>query len=99
MVPDKKLDEKKAEELAIRLNRAAGEWDYDVLANEFELEDLLEWGFELDEFGMEKPEKPEEEEKKKKYIFKAIFESEDQMQYAVDELIAIVTKKGGSYKI
>jgi len=32
---------------------AAGEWDFDVLANEFELDDLLDWGFEPKELDLD----------------------------------------------
>jgi len=35
---------------------AAGEWDFDVLANEFDVADLLDWGFEAFELGIEEPE-------------------------------------------
>jgi hypothetical protein len=44
-------------------NRAGGEWDHDILANEFELNDLLKWGFiehdlDLDLWLPEPPEDP-----------------------------------------
>ena len=46
-VPEKKLTEKQCEELNIRLNKnIAGEWDFDILSSDFELPELLEWGFE-----------------------------------------------------
>ena len=45
-VPDREMDEKEIEELNVRLNKNSGEWDWDLLANEFEVEDLLEWGFD-----------------------------------------------------
>ena len=44
-VPDRELTEREVEELNIRLNKNTGSWDFDTLANEFELPDLLEWGF------------------------------------------------------
>jgi hypothetical protein len=44
-IPDRELTEREVEELNIRLNKNTGSWDFDVLANEFELDDLLEWGF------------------------------------------------------
>jgi hypothetical protein len=31
--------------LNILLNRVSGDWDWDILANEFEVADLLDWGF------------------------------------------------------
>lgn len=50
-VPDRELTDKEVDELNIRLNRNIGEFDWDILANEFEITDLLDWGFKLDEFG------------------------------------------------
>jgi len=44
-VPDRELSIDEARELNVRLNKNAGQWDFDVLANEFELPDLVEWGF------------------------------------------------------
>ena len=41
-VPERELTEREAEELAIRLNKNTGDWDFDALANNFELDDLLE---------------------------------------------------------
>lgn len=52
-VPDRELDEKEVEELNIRLNKNTGEWDFDVLANSFEMDDLLEWGFSHDELQID----------------------------------------------
>lgn len=50
-VPDRELTDKEIDELCLRLNRNVGEWDWDGLANNFEITDLLDWGFKLDEFG------------------------------------------------
>jgi len=52
-VPDHELDEKEVEELNIRLNKNTGEWDFDVLANEFQLDDLLDWGFDKGELDLD----------------------------------------------
>ena len=41
------LDQEK--ELNIRLNKNTGEWDYDALANYFDVGELTEWGFTDDE--------------------------------------------------
>lgn len=52
-VPERTLTEKEIEEANIRLNKnIAGEFNFDALANDFEIEDLLEWGFEEYEFGV-----------------------------------------------
>jgi len=44
-------DEKKAEQANIIANKAGGNWDWQVLTEEFELNDLLEWGFSEEEFA------------------------------------------------
>lgn len=52
LVPDRTLSEDEVKQLNIRLNKnIAGEWDHDVLANEFDVSDLKEWGFEEFELG------------------------------------------------
>jgi len=51
-IPDRELSDKEVEELNIRLNKNTGSWDFDTLANEFELDDLLEWGFDKGELGI-----------------------------------------------
>ena len=46
-VPDRKLTPKQEEAVIVRMNKnVAGTWDFDVLANQFEMDDLLKWGFE-----------------------------------------------------
>jgi len=52
MVPNRHLNEEELEELNIRLNKNTGEWDFDILANEWEITDLLQWGFEPGELGL-----------------------------------------------
>lgn len=44
-VPSRKLTEKEKQELIIRLRKNTGEFDYDKLANFFDVPDLLDWGF------------------------------------------------------
>ena len=44
---DLSFDQEK--ELNIRLNKNVGEWDYDALANHFDVGELTEWGFSNDE--------------------------------------------------
>ena len=44
---DLKLDQEK--ELNIRLNKNVGEWDYDSLANYYDVGELMDWGFSDDE--------------------------------------------------
>jgi hypothetical protein len=61
-IPDRELSDKEVEELNIRLNKNTGSWDFDVLANEFELPDLVEWGFEPFELGINNEPAPDNAE-------------------------------------
>ena len=67
-VPDRLINEKEAEELCIRLNRNHGAFDYDVLANEFDLSDLLEYGFSMEELELIPTEELESKYKPKKKL-------------------------------
>jgi len=63
-IPSRQLTDREAEELAIRLNRNSGDWNFDTLANEFDLDDLLDWGFTEHDFelaGVDFGEEPAED--------------------------------------
>lgn len=51
-IPSQMLSEKQVEELCLRMNKNTGEWDWDSLANSFEVPDLLEWGFNVEDLGL-----------------------------------------------
>lgn len=64
-VPDRELSIDEMRELNVRLNKNMGAWDFDILANNFELDDLLDWGFEksdLDDLDLWMPDPPEDAE-------------------------------------
>jgi hypothetical protein len=46
------LEFKAEQELNVRLNKNTGGWDFDILANLFEKDDLIDWGFENFELGL-----------------------------------------------
>lgn len=52
LVPSRPLDEEEHEELAIRLNKNVGTWDFDRLTSEFDQSSLRDWGFSPMDFGM-----------------------------------------------
>jgi DNA modification methylase len=45
-IPSRMLTDKEAEEYLVRSNKNVGEWDFDILANQFEESDLFDWGFD-----------------------------------------------------
>lgn len=103
-IPEKKLSDKEFEELNIRLNKNNGFFDYDILANEFECTDLLEWGFSLEEFEVESVPYDESKENKKppskKSKMTILFQSEEDLQSAENRISTIVDEfEGASYKI
>lgn len=53
-IAEQDLSEKDIEELNVRLNKNTGEWDFDILANEWEILDLLNWGFSEKELCIDK---------------------------------------------
>ncbi len=62
-VASRSLTEKEHQKLVVYLHRGSvGEWDWDMLANEFEQSDLLEWGFDAKELGMGEAKAGEEDE-------------------------------------
>jgi DNA modification methylase len=52
-------DTKTAEKANIVANKAGGTWDFDILGNEWEIDELLEWGFEPFELGLDDTEAEE----------------------------------------
>jgi site-specific DNA-methyltransferase (adenine-specific) len=51
-VPDRELSIDEMRELNVRLNKNTGSFDFDILANNFELDDLLDWGFEKSDLDL-----------------------------------------------
>jgi ParB-like chromosome segregation protein Spo0J len=65
-MPDRTLDEQEVEELLLRLNRNHGEFSYDDLANNFNVPDLLDFGFTIEELELKEIDDIESEEDDKK---------------------------------
>ena len=51
-VPSRKLTKKELQEYNVRSNKNTGEWDFEMLANAFDQDDLVDWGFDVGEFGI-----------------------------------------------
>lgn len=67
-VPNRQLTLEEAKEYLIRSNKNTGDWDYDILGNEWDVHDLHEWGFTPDDLGifLETPQDEEEEREPEK---------------------------------
>ena len=46
------LNKEQERELNIRLNKNTGEFDMDILANEFDIDNLVDWGFKHIDLGL-----------------------------------------------
>ena len=93
------LNEDDEKELNIRLNANTGSWDWDTLANDWDVVDLEAWGLEIPQFDTE-PSHDEliGEEKNKPATMKITFESPEQLQKAEIDIQEILDRKyNGAY--
>lgn len=52
-LPSRLMTEAEVKEYNVRSNKNTGEWDFDLLANNFDLDELLDWGFTEDELKLD----------------------------------------------
>lgn len=93
--PDRELTPYEAEQLAIRLNKNQGEWDYDILANEFDIDDLLTAGWELQDLDLDDIESPPPKTKNPKMTI--TFPDKDTLDLAQPQIDTIIQKHPPTY--
>ena len=59
IVQAKNLTPKQQEEFIIKDNSSFGEWDWDILANEWEIKELSDWGLDLPKIYFDEDKEPE----------------------------------------
>ena len=59
IVQAKDLTEKQQEEFIIKDNSSFGEWDWDLLANEWEVKELSDWGLDLPKIYFDEDKEPD----------------------------------------
>ena len=94
------LDYDKERELNVRLNKNMGEFDYDILADMFDVEELTDWGFnETELFGLEEPEYDDliAEDKDKPPKIMITFKTFEHQEDAIEDIKFILEKYEGSY--
>lgn len=67
-VPNRALTKKEREEYIVRSNKNTGEWDFDLLKEHFEADDLFAWGFEEGEIVFDMEQKAEVEKSEKPLV-------------------------------
>ena len=90
-VPSRMLTDKEMEELNIRLNGNHGSFDDDILANLYEMDDLMQWGLDR----LEK----EEKISNKKYSIKLDFSSEDDLNDIRDDIGELAMRANAKMKV
>lgn len=102
-VPVNDLSKKDIDELNIRLNKNEGEWDDDILANQWDIDDLVDWGFTLKELGMDPDDLLKEaceKDNPKKAIVTVTFENMSEMEHACEVFDEIIHKyDSATYKV
>ena len=93
------LTEEQQREFLIKDNVSGGEWDFEMLANEWNVEQLEDWGLDIPIF-MEEPSYEDliGEEKNKPATMKITFTSPEQLQKAEIEIQELLDRNySGSY--
>jgi len=93
-VPEQALTQKEEEELNIRLNKNSGDFDYDILANEWDIDMLLDSGFTEEELHLKPP-----EEKPKKYDILVSFNCRNDLLKSEQEIQEIADRFQAELKI
>ena len=95
--PKEPLSDSDVKELSIRLNKNQGDWDFDMLANVWDIDILLESGFTPEELHLDII---EDEQQFTKFTLTAKFENEDDLHEAEIDIASIISKYNtASYKV
>jgi ParB/RepB/Spo0J family partition protein len=86
------LNTEQERELNIRLNKNTGEFDMDILANEFDIEELKDWGFKEIDLGLNIDKIPDDLSDKLELQYK--LEVDVTSEKEQEELYNELTKKG-----
>ena len=93
------LTEEQQREFIVKDNLSSGEWDWDALANEFEIEDLQNWGLDTPVI-LDEPNYDDliGEEKNKPATMKITFNTVEQLQKAESDIQELIDRKyNGAY--
>jgi len=93
-VSNVQLNKEEADEYLVRSNKNNGEWDMDILANDFDISDLIEWGFEAGELGIDlEDEQVEPDDKEENDTAKIVLECDANDKQEVEEFVMMKLKE------
>ena len=96
------LTEEQQKEFLIKDNVSGGEWDFEMLGNEWNVDELTDWGLEIPIF-MDEPSYEDliGEEKNKPASMKITFKTVEQLQEAENDIQELIDRKfqGAFYSI
>jgi ParB-like chromosome segregation protein Spo0J len=102
IVQAKDLTEQQKDEFIVKDNVGFGEWDWDILANEWDTDKLENWGLSLPVF-MDEPSYEDliGEEKNKPASMKITFKTVEQLQEAENDIQELIDRKfqGAFYSV
>ncbi len=102
-IPNRFLEKEEVAELTIRLNRNQGDWDYEMLANGYSPDDLVDFGFTIEDLHLEEipgSDPSEEEGKKLRATMTITFLDNEHLQEAENRISTIVDEfPGATYKV
>jgi ParB-like chromosome segregation protein Spo0J len=93
------LTEEQQREFLIKDNVSGGEWDFEMLGNEWDVDELTDWGLEIPIF-MDEPSYEDliGEEKNKPASMKITFKTVEQLQEAENDIQELIDRKyNGAY--
>jgi hypothetical protein len=93
------LTEEQQKEFLIKDNVSGGEWDWDILANEWNADEIISWGLDLPIFDLE-PSYDDliGDEKNKPATMKITFKTVEQLQEAENDIQELIDRKyNGAY--
>jgi hypothetical protein len=86
LVPSIMLTQEEVEKLNLILNKVGGDWDYDVLANEFDLDLLLQMGFTTKELELD-CNIPKANKEEVKFVIKTPTEDANSLETILSQVI------------
>jgi hypothetical protein len=94
IIKAKDLTDKQEQEFIIKDNVGYGEWDWDQLANEWDVEDLDDWGLDVPLFLDEvEPDDLTDDAKNNPPIIKITFDTVEQLQQAEIDIQELIDRK------